>query len=243
MIFLTGDTHGMTDWHKLSTRQFPLQKQLTRDDFVIICGDFGGVWARPDSHLDRYVLKWYEEKPFTTLFVDGNHENHPLLASYPEENWMGGRIHRIRPNIIHLMRGEVYTLEGKTFFTFGGAPSHDRQWRVEGESWWPEEVASPKEIERARQNLNRVGWKVDYVVTHTVWNTLISQLDPILWKKPVPNPTEGFLEEVRYKLDYQWWFAGHFHLDQMIILEKCYLLYNQIVQLAPCLPVVSQEET
>ena len=239
MLYLTGDTHG--DFRRFSTQAFPEQKTMTRKDTVLICGDFGGLWDT--SPRCRHLLDELERRPFTTAFVDGNHENHPLLASYPEENWMGGRIHRIRPNIIHLMRGEVYTLEGKTFFTFGGAPSHDRQWRVEGESWWPEEVASPKEIERARQNLNRVGWKVDYVVTHTVWNTLISQLDPILWKKPVPNPTEGFLEEVRYKLDYQWWFAGHFHLDQMIILEKCYLLYNQIVQLAPCLPVVSQEET
>ena len=242
MIFLTGDTHGMTDWHKLSTRQFPLQKQLTRDDFVIICGDFGGVWAGPDSRQDRYVLDWYEEKPFTTLFVDGNHENHPLLASYPEENWMGGRIHRIRPNVIHLMRGEIYTLDGKKFFAFGGAPSVDKKYRVQGVSWWPEEVASPEEIERARQNLDRVGWKVDYVVTHTIWNTLIAQLGTLLSKKPVPNPTEDFLEEVRYKLDYQWWFAGHFHLDRMIASEKCCLLYDQVVQLAPGLPVVNQEE-
>ena len=46
MIFVTGDTHGEHDIHKLNTIGFPEQKGLTRDDYVIICGDFGGVWNR-----------------------------------------------------------------------------------------------------------------------------------------------------------------------------------------------------
>jgi hypothetical protein len=44
MIYITGDTHGMIDWEKLNTTEFPEQKSLTRDDYVIVVGDFGGVW-------------------------------------------------------------------------------------------------------------------------------------------------------------------------------------------------------
>lgn len=66
-----------------------------------------------------------EEKPFTTVFVDGNHENHQRLDSYPAETWQGGNVHFIRPSVIHLMRGQVFHIADKSFFVFGGASSHD----------------------------------------------------------------------------------------------------------------------
>jgi hypothetical protein len=47
------------------------------------------------------------------------------LNAYPVEEWHGGKVHKIRPSVIHLMRGQVYELQGKKFFTFGGAQSHD----------------------------------------------------------------------------------------------------------------------
>ena len=42
MIYITGDTHIPTDVGKLSSKRFPEQKNLTKNDYVIICGDFGG---------------------------------------------------------------------------------------------------------------------------------------------------------------------------------------------------------
>ena len=107
MIYVTGDTHGMIDWEKLNTTEFPEQKSLTRDDYVIVVGDFGGVWD--GDKQDKYILKTYGQRNFTTLFIDGNHENHDLLDSYPVEEWNGGKIHRISDNVIHLMRGQVRT--------------------------------------------------------------------------------------------------------------------------------------
>lgn len=86
---------------------------------------FGGVWNRfEESPEEKYKLDWFDEKPFTTLFVDGNHENFDRLMAYPVEKWNGGNIHRISKSVIHLMRGQVFELEGKTIFTFGGASSH-----------------------------------------------------------------------------------------------------------------------
>lgn len=75
---------------------------------------------------------WLNDRPFTTLFVDGNHEIFDLLNAYPVENWHGGKIHRIAPSIIHLMRGQLFDIEGKSFFTMGGAESHDREFRTIG---------------------------------------------------------------------------------------------------------------
>ena len=43
MIYITGDTHA--DFIRFSTDKFPIQKGMTKNDYVIICGDFGGVWS------------------------------------------------------------------------------------------------------------------------------------------------------------------------------------------------------
>ena len=65
MIYVTGDTHG--DFSRFSSKRFPQAKAMTREDAVIICGDFGGVFA--GTSAERSWLDWLEEKPFTTLFV------------------------------------------------------------------------------------------------------------------------------------------------------------------------------
>ncbi|MDM8195794.1 hypothetical protein QUV98_05625 [Massilimicrobiota timonensis] len=44
-IFITGDTHGSYDIQKLARKNFPEGKTLTKDDYMIICGDFGCVWG------------------------------------------------------------------------------------------------------------------------------------------------------------------------------------------------------
>lgn len=128
MIYITGDTHCPIDMTKLNTRLFPEQHGLTKEDYLIICGDVGIVWA-PESGEDSWWQNWLEEKKFTTLFVDGNHENHQALQAYPVERWKGGKVHRIKPSVIHLMRGQVYEIDGCSFFTMGGAASRDRSYR------------------------------------------------------------------------------------------------------------------
>ena len=92
---------------------------------IAVCGDFGGIWD--SSNTEKYWLDWLEKKKFTILFVDGNHENFDLLNAFPVTEWNGGKVHVIRKNIIHLMRGQVFTIEGIRFFTFGGGQSHDIQ--------------------------------------------------------------------------------------------------------------------
>ena len=106
MIYITGDCHQ--DFRRFDTENFPEQKEMTKEDFCVICGDFGGVWDRnKESKTEKYLMDWLESRSFTLLFVDGNHENFDRLYAYPEEEWHGGRVHRIRPSVIHLMRGQI----------------------------------------------------------------------------------------------------------------------------------------
>ena len=64
-IYITGDTHG--DFTRFKEELFPEQANMTKDDYVMICGDFGGVWD--GSEEEQRWLDWLEERPFTTLFI------------------------------------------------------------------------------------------------------------------------------------------------------------------------------
>ena len=141
MIYLTGDTHR--DFSRFDKDIFPEQRELTKNDYVIILGDFGGVWES-NFHKKNYmeilekdfdwskepvsekmILDALEKKNYTTLFVTGNHENYDRLATYPDKEWHGGVVKEIRPSVLLLKRGYVFDIEGYKCFTMGGARSHD----------------------------------------------------------------------------------------------------------------------
>lgn len=42
MIYITGDTHSV--FSRFEEDKFLIQREMTKEDYVIICGDFGGVW-------------------------------------------------------------------------------------------------------------------------------------------------------------------------------------------------------
>jgi hypothetical protein len=110
MIYLCGDTHGTHDSAKVSPRLWPEGQGLTRDDFLIVLGDFG-VWRDYDFDADGFVARW-EACPWTTLFIDGNHENFDVLEALPTECRWGGEVgvDPRCPHVVHLRRGNVYDL-------------------------------------------------------------------------------------------------------------------------------------
>ena len=95
MIYVTGDTHANIDIAKLNTTRFPQQKELTKNDFVIICGDFGLCWD--GSHREMWWQDWLTAKNFTTLWIDGNHENFDMLYQFPLIDKFGGKVREIAP--------------------------------------------------------------------------------------------------------------------------------------------------
>lgn len=208
MIYVTGDIHGGFDIHKLSSKELrSAGLRIKKDDYVIVCGDFGLVWDNKPE--ERNWRKWLDEKPWTTLFVDGNHENFELLNTYPVEEWHGGRIHRISEKIVHLMRGNVFSLEGASFFTFGGAASHDKEWRLPGLSWWPEELPSDEELRQANDALTQCNNQVDYIISHCAPSLIQGRLNPTY---KTDRLTEYF-EYVRETVKFKRWYFGHYHED------------------------------
>ena len=248
MIFITGDTHG--DWmSRLKVESFPEQKEMTKDDYVIILGDFG-IWD--DSKREKYNLDWLEDRPFTTLFVSGNHENYDILDNLPIEEWHGGKVNFIRPSVIHLTRGQVFNIEDKKFFTFGGASSHDISagilelddplfkekkrlldkdpfalYRINHVSWWERELPTDEEMDNGYENLKRENNKVDYIITHSPPASVIALLGQGLYEQ---DKLTQYLENIRVHTEYKRWFMGHMHINRAVN-DKDILLYEQIVRI------------
>lgn len=232
MIYVTGDYHGGIERAKLDAGLFAAGRTLTRDDCVIICGDFGMPWTGSNDETGQ--LDWLNAQPWTTLFVDGNHECFSYYFEQPEETWHGGRVHRFEswPNIVHLMRGQVFELEGSRVFTMGGATSMDRAMRIEGLSWFGEELPDAQEYDEARHNLDRVGWNVDYVLTHTCANRHLKRAlypDPN-WQCVQTDALTDFFEDLEERLTYRRWYFGHFHRDRDVD-DTHTVLYRRVVEL------------
>lgn len=236
-VLLTGDTHGGYDIRKLSSKNFnynDFDPPLNKYDYLIICGDFGLLWHPEGSELDkqdRYWLDWLDDKPWTTLFVDGNHCNFPRINSHQIMQWNGGKIHEIRESVYHLMRGQVFNLHGKKFFTMGGAKSHDIKYRIEGRSWWREEIPSQDEREEAIANLEKHNWKVDYVITHEAPANIASNLIRYSgdYSRVLDEYSEWLQTEIADKLDFKQWFHGHHHIDHEWEDGKYQSVYHDIV--------------
>lgn len=252
-IYVTGDCHA--DFTKFSTTAFPEQKEMTKDDFVIVCGDFG-IWNNDPE--ERWWLQWLNDKPFTTLFVTGNHENFDRLYSNEFEavDFHGGKAKKIRDSIYCLMRGNVFELQGKKFFCFGGASSHDiddgiidpadfksevemkkhckkmenegkYMFRIKGRSWWPEELPSQEEMDFGLKTLEDSNFKVDFIVSHCAPQHIATYLGGSLYK---PDCLTQYFNEIDAKTTFKKWVFGHFH-DNLQIMKDYILLYEQIIRI------------
>ena len=210
----------------------------------MIAGDFGGVWYGDDR--DSNGLDFLEQRPFTTAFVSGNHENYDALRAYPPEEWHGGKVRRIRPSVLLLERGQVFELGGKRIFAMGGASGHDIRdgilepddplflerfqtlnaqgapFRVNHRSWWKEELPS-----EARTNLEKAGWAVDYIIPHCA-PTIIQ--NALLREFSTPDALTDSLEEVCRQCRFKYHFFGHCH-SNLVLQQKYVLLYEQILRL------------
>lgn len=247
-IFLTGDVHGSIDICKLSSSFWPEKKSLTKDDLLIILGDFGLLWKNEPDKEEIYWRDWLNDQPFTILTIDGNHENHWRLSQLPLVDMFGSKVGKYTDSIYYLKRGEIYNINGYIFFCMGGAASTDKLTRLIGSTWWPEEVPSVKEMYYGMDNLEKVNYTVDFILAHTLPKNLIKRLlavyhidikniiDPNQLDAVAKNmydryvdPTASYLQEVCNRTKFSKYFCGHFHED--LTIGNFNLLYYKIFEL------------
>lgn len=209
MIYVTDDLHGEIGVDRLSFKNWPESKKLTKSDYLIITGDFGLIWYNPPRKSELWWLKWLEERPYTILFIDGNHENFELLYEYPVVDLLGFSARQIRNNIFHLRRGCIYHIDGLRMFAFGGAMSTDKEHRQWGISWWPQEIPNYQEMNFGLDQLNKYNNYVDYIFTHTIPASLIYHQLNLFSRSE--DPTAKYLEHIWNNVQFKHWYAGHFH--------------------------------
>lgn len=226
-IYLCGDTHGFgSDFQKIKDWNSENKKELSKDDLLIQLGDAGWIWYPIGTHAEQeYWCNWLGTRNYTILVVLGNHCNYDEIENLPECEMFGGTVQYYESvgrfgtgRIYFAKRGEIYTIEDKTFWAFGGALSLDKDIRTLGIDYWEGELATWYEYEHGMKSLDKVDWKVDYVVTHTCpMNVIGDFISATIWTQgKFKDPTAEYLMEVYKKLSFKEWFSGHLHVDKTI---------------------------
>jgi hypothetical protein len=219
MLYITGDVHA--DMKEFESRDFA---HIRKNDCIIVCGDFGILWR--GGRDEEKSIKAVGRRKYSTLFVDGAHENFDLLSKYPESEWNGGRVQVLSRNLMHLCRGQVYEIDGKKIFTFGGGESPDRELREEHVSWWPQEMPTQAEMDEGLKNLERCGWSVDYIVTYDAPSAFKMMIEG---EHARPDALNVYLDRISEKCSYEKWFFGCYHKNQRLS-QNTQAVFNKVIR-------------
>lgn len=209
MIYVTGDMHGEEE--RLYSRSM---KKLSEGDTLIVCGDFGFVWD--GSAKEKKILEYLGSRKYNVCFIDGTHENFDLLEKCRMTVWNGGKVHRVSGNLFHMMRGQIFTIEGYRIFTFGGGESTDREMRTEHISWWKEEMPTPAELEEGAKAIDEVDCDVDFIITHEPPSIVKSTMLLRAGVTDSVNKLNGYFEQLNRVCKFKHWYFGSMHEDRII---------------------------
>ncbi|WP_280195808.1 metallophosphoesterase family protein [Nocardia farcinica] len=159
-VAVAGDWHANAHYARKAVRHAAGQGA----EAILHVGDFAydmreNFDGSPDF-LD-HVQDALEETGLVLGWVDGNHDNHTLLAELVRDH--GHTAIPIRPNIYYLPRGYRWIWNGVRFLAMGGAHSVDRPWRRPHIEWWPGETITTADALRACE-----GGPADIMICHDV---------------------------------------------------------------------------
>lgn len=231
-IYVHGDTHGGYHANYIKTAHFQDQKQHSKNDLLVILGDFGYIWCDEGTAFyeqQQSNISQLANRNFQTCFLDGNHENFDLLEKLPQAQIWGGKVGVVNVKgstnkIYHLKRGEIYEINGKKILAVGGAVSIDKVHRTPHVSWWVQESINQSEMDNTIANLNKHSWCVDLVFTHTCPSRIIPKM---IREKPLDDPNSLFFDTlIDQGLKFEQWHFGHFHENKAIDTQfRCH--FNQ----------------
>ena len=234
MVYITGDMHG--ELERLYDKNF---RKLKSGDVLIVCGDFGYIFH--GDKTEKQVIDFLASRRFVTAFVDGTHDNLQTIYRARETYWHGGKVHRIKGNLIHMMRGQIFEIEGNRFFTFGGGESIDKDMRIPSGNWWREEEPSPAEMAQGARCLDEAGLFVDYIITHEPPALVKSAILLRRGDADRINKLNGYLEEIGRSCTFRHWYFGSLHEDR-VITEHHTCVFRKMVPLPAKTRAVTEEK-
>lgn len=221
MIYVTGDMHG--DYNLLSQRKF---KRIKDGDTLIVCGDFGFIWK--GGMRENKILDKLAKKKYNICFVDGTHENFDLLGNYPVVTFAGGKAHKIRDNVMHLMRGQIFEIEGEKIFAMGGGESPDIDLRFGDGSWSKAEIPTREEMREGADNLEKCKYQVDFIITHEPAQKIKNFLKLGDQEAPRVSSLNSYFQELCATCDFTRWYFGSLHLDKFVSASQVAVFQNLI---------------
>lgn len=203
-IAIIGDVHG--DWDSLNTVIRSIFHHFPETTHIVQVGDFGHGWPQV-SLTDPYNL-WkipdaFKRKKRPFHFLDGNHENFEFLKKFGSgSKWL-----------TYQPRGSILEIEDKKLMFFGGATSIDKEDRIIGRSWWPDENIKKHELDAA---INLDIGTVDAIFSHEHPESI-----PYRIKSDLPD---GYSDRVALDILYnrfkpKFWFFGHWHKPDFGIMD------------------------
>lgn len=237
-LYLTGDVHSKV-CNRFSFKQHPELRTLTDEDFMIIAGDFGAIWDwTGNSKEDKYYLNFVNSKPWKTIVVLGNHECYPIYEQMPHVTpsflysgsmyqceYMG----KIYENIYIVDTIAILDIEDNHILCINGADSHDKQWRIEGKSWWPQEAINIDKCLDFMENHDKEHF--DIIITHDAPAAINDWFSRDGYHH-TSTPGQKYLEVLRKELDFDSWIHGHMHFDMdwpNTIDDRIYGIYEEIL--------------
>ncbi len=199
MIYYVGDLHANLNAIKRID-------QACHDGVVVQVGDFGIGFENPCPIFD-YFLNTDGPQWFT---CGGNHDNWDFHETGPTMPM--GRFKWVP-------RGEIEVIDDQRHLFFGGAESVDKHSRVEGVSWWRQEVPSFEETIKFldalhfEDDLTDVSG-VDVVVAHDAPSFVV---DRMYGQHHAPSvmchDLEGIYKTLSEAQQPEAWYYGHHHPD------------------------------
>lgn len=219
-LYITGDIHRTTDISKLLSENFKISRSLTKDDILVVLGDWGAIWYGDER--DNQILNWWEEQPWTTFVVLGNHCNYDAIEKLPIVEKFGSPARKVSNSVYIALSGNIYTLCGKRCLTINGAESIDKALRTEGLTWWPQEAITIEDCKRALSNISNQ--TPDYIFSHTGGSEVVKNLGFNAYNSDL------LLDKILAAAPSASHFCGHYHGDK-IVNERSRIVYDDIIML------------
>ena len=223
-----------------------------QSNFVFILGDVGLGWPGYEKDTD-YQLKALSRKPFTIICIAGNHDNYDYLDTLPlifPSFLLKGEIKETPqyPNILWIDRSAILNINEKTILCIAGAKSHDTKYifepsdklsikrakkhkipyRINHKTWWEREAIDVPHLKNTLSS--SIG--LNYIFSHDApakFNKIAKELDPL--NSYQDNEGELYLDLLDNTLQFDHWYHGHYHFENLTWLKNHTCIYYKILEL------------
>lgn len=229
-FFFIGDLHGDV----MPLIHLHRQKELTKDDWVILLGDSGlNYWINKSDRMAD-MKQQFANIPCNIFVIRGNHEERAetMEAMYPNQ-WedlilddeIFGLVRRELkyPNIFYALDMPwVYRINNYSALVIPGAYSVDKYYRLKRKYNWFDSEQLTEEEKVIGKNLALFSNHYDFILSHTcpIEYEPTDLFLPMIDQTTVDKSMELYLSEINQLTNSNFWLFGHYHANRVYPLRQ-----------------------